>query len=387
MLDVTASRYKFARARAAGVQSRVEIEPLHPWDLSPREAMRLQAELASRVVRTGAPDDAAIRTAIGCDVAFDRRHERGVAAIVALAWPSLEVMEEVTAEAPVRFPYVPGLLSFRETPVLLAAFDRLRARPDLVMIDGHGFAHPRRFGFACHVGLLLDLPTIGIAKSRLIGASGPLRSERGARTDLVDGGEVIASVVRTRQGVRPIFVSVGHRVSLAAAERLAIEATRGYRLPEPTRLADALSRRARQRMIDATAEMVVEQRAGEAGRWEWVAADDDIVYRGDREAMPLHYGAIVDAVNPADGEPLDVMLVAADEPARGERIDVRVIDVLLRADGDHKLLAIPASRPDERAGDARERAWRWSLSLGKPVQSWGGEDRAVALLLECRTSG
>jgi len=373
-----------ADKRAGAYNPRVEIAPLHPWDLTPREAMRLQTELASRVIRTGAPDNASMRTVLGCDVAFDRRHGRGVAAIVALAWPSLEVLEEVTAEAPVRFPYVPGLLSFRETPVLLAAFERLHARPDLVMIDGHGFAHPRRFGFACHVGLLLDAPTLGIAKSRLTGASGPLRSERGARTDLIDDGEVIGAVVRTRQGVRPIFVSVGHRVSLAAAERLALEATRGYRLPEPARLADALSRRARQRMLDATAAMVVEQRAGEPGRWEWSACEDEVVYRGQREAMPLHYGAIVDALNPADGEPLDVMLVASGEPARGERIDVRVIDVLLRADGDHKLLAIPASHPDERVGDARDRAWRWSLALERPVTSWGGEDAAIALLKECR---
>lgn len=358
--------------------------PLHPWDLSPREAMRLQAELAPRVVREGAPDAGGLRIVAGCDVAFDRAHERGVGAIAALAWPSLDVVEEVTVEAPVHFPYVPGLLSFRETPVLLAAFQRLGVRPGLLMIDGHGYAHPRRFGFACHIGLLLDIPTIGIAKSRLVGASGPLRPERGARADLVDAGEVIGTLLRTRQGVRPIFVSIGHRVSLAAAERLALEATRGYRLPEPARLADALSKRARQRMLDATAGMVVEQRAGEPGRWEWVPEDDEVVYRHDLPAMPLHYGAVPDAINPADGELLDVMLIARDEPARGERIDVRVIDVLLRADGDHKLLAIPASRPDERVGDARERAWRWSIALGKPVTAWGGEDAAIALLRACR---
>jgi deoxyribonuclease V len=244
----------------------MKVEALHPWDLSPKEAVRLQHELASRVIREGDLPEEAVRLIAGADVAFDKPHGRAVGAITVVAYPSLEPVERVTVEVPVTFPYVPGLLSFRETPVVLEAFERLTTRPDLLMVDGHGLAHPRRFGYACHLGLLLDLPTIGVAKSRLIGAAGTVAGPRGSRADLMDGGEVIGSVLRTRQGVRSVYVSVGHSIGLAAAERWVLACTAGYRLPEPTRLADRLAAEAKRRMLSATLEILVEQRAGEHGR-------------------------------------------------------------------------------------------------------------------------
>lgn len=205
----------------------------------------MQRELAHRVTRRGAMPERAVRLVAGCDVAFDNARHTALAALVVLAYPSLEEVERVTFESPITFPYVPGLLSFREVPALLPAFEQLRRSPDLLMVDGHGYAHPRRFGLACHLGLLLDLPAIGVAKSRFIGEHGPVGAERGARADLVDDGEVIGSLLRTREGVKPLYVSVGHRISLVAAERWVLRCARGYRLPEPTRRADALSRAAK----------------------------------------------------------------------------------------------------------------------------------------------
>jgi deoxyribonuclease V len=230
----------------------MHLAPLHPWDLSPKEAIALQRELASHVIRTGDLPESEVRFVAGSDVAFDKPNGRGVGAIVVLAYPSLEVVERVSVESVVTFPYVPGLLSFRETPVLIEAFERLRYTPDLLMVDGHGYAHPRRFGFACHLGLLLDIPTIGVAKSRLIGTQGTVAGPRGSRADLTDNGEVIGSMLRTRQGVRSIYVSVGHRISLAAAERWVLACGGGYRVPEPTRLADRLAAEAKREMLAAT---------------------------------------------------------------------------------------------------------------------------------------
>jgi inorganic pyrophosphatase len=286
---------------------------------------------------------------------------------------------------------VPGLLSFRETPALAGAFESLSTAPDLLMADGHGYAHPRRFGFACHLGLLLDVPTIGVAKSRLIGAHGTVGEAVGSRADLVDHEEVIGSLLRTRERVRPIFVSIGHRIELQAAERWAVACARGYRVPAPTRLADRLSRIAKQRMLDLTLPIVIEQRAGEHGRWEWVADDDDVVFRHELPPMPVHYGCSIDLLNKADAELLDVMLVDDREYARGAKLEVRVIDVLERADGDHKMLALPldhepyAAGTGRRIAEERERIWRWYVETGKPVLRWGGEEAALELINQCRT--
>ncbi len=280
----------------------VDIEPLHPWDLTPAEAMRLQRELASRVVCEGTLPERRVRFVAGSDVAFDKPNGRGVGAVVVLAYPSLEVAEEVTVESAVTFPYVPGLLSFRETPLLLPAFERLKIRPDLLMVDGHGYAHPRRFGFACHLGLLLGMPTIGVAKSRLTGVAGVVAGPRGSRADLVDDGAVIGSLLRTRQGVRSIFVSVGNALGLEDAERWVLRCATTHKLPEPTRLADRIAGEGKRRMLAATLEMIVEQRAGESGRWEWVADEQRVVFRHDLDPMLTHYGCSTDIYCRGDDE-------------------------------------------------------------------------------------
>ena len=159
---------------------------------------------------------------------------------------SARVVEECVASRPLRFPYVPGLLSFREGPALLAVLRRLRSEPDALLFDGHGLAHPRRFGIACHVGLIAERPAAGCAKSRLLGAHREPGARRGSRRPLLHRGETIGSVLRTRDGIRPVYASVGHRLDLAAAERLILACGAGYRLPEPTRLADRLVAGSRQ---------------------------------------------------------------------------------------------------------------------------------------------
>lgn len=180
-----------------------------------------------------------VRRIAGADVSYDRRSPVLFAAVVVVDAASGELLESAGARAEARFPYVPGFLSFRELPVLLEAFARLPARPDLVLADGQGRAHPRRFGLACHLGVLLDLPTIGVAKSRLVGEHREPGPRRGAHARLLDGGEIIGEVVRTQDGVRPVYVSIGHRVSLATARRLTLRFATQHRLPEPARAAHA----------------------------------------------------------------------------------------------------------------------------------------------------
>lgn len=222
--------------RAALFHGVVELLDLHPWDVSPKEAVAIQRELAGRVRCEGEPGG--VRRVAGVDISVDKAAGSGWGAVVVLSYPELAVVDVAVAEAPLTFPYVPGLLSFREVPVLREAFRKLREPFDLLLVDGQGYAHPRRFGLACHLGLLLDMPAIGCAKSRLTGgARGELGAAAGSRVDLVDGDEVIGSVLRTRDGVRPLFVSAGHRIDLAAAETWTLRCGTGYRLPEPTRLA------------------------------------------------------------------------------------------------------------------------------------------------------
>lgn len=215
----------------------------HSWTLTPREAIRLQGELAPLVER----DDrlGAVRTVAGVDVAYGRRGGPAQAAVALFSFPDLVLLEEVRHVEEATFPYVPGLLSFREAPAVLAALDRLSIRPDLLMVDGQGLAHPRRFGIACHLGLYLDLPAVGVAKSRLTGSHGEPGPQPGDWTPLTDGDEVIGAVLRTRARVKPLFVSIGHRVSLGTAIDLVIACGRGLRLPEPCRIADKLSKHPR----------------------------------------------------------------------------------------------------------------------------------------------
>ena len=213
----------------------MKLRDLHPWDVSPKEAIAIQKRLAAQVVREDEPID--VRRVAGVDISVDRGRGVGTGAVVVLSYPGLEIAEVAVAQAPLTFPYVPGLLSFREVPVLRAAFERLSGAIDLLLVDGQGLAHPRRFGLACHLGLLLDVPAIGCAKSRLLGEHDAPDEAAGSRTDLLDRGELIGSVLRTRTGVKPLFVSLGHRIGLAAAEEWLLRCCRGYRLPEPTRLA------------------------------------------------------------------------------------------------------------------------------------------------------
>lgn len=361
----------------------MRIDPLHAWDLSPAEAISLQRKLAACVVREGDVPEGSVRVIAGADVAFDKPNGRAVGAIVLLAWPSVEVMERVTVESAVTFPYVPGLLSFRETPVLLEAFERIEARPDLLFVDGHGYAHPRRFGFACHIGVLLDVPAIGVAKSRLIGEQHTVAGPRGSRADLTDGGEVIGSRVRTRQGVRSVYVSVGHRIGLAAAERWALACARGYRVPEPTRLADRLAGEAKRRMLAATVEVVIEQRPGDTERWEW--SDGAFTRQGPTSPpFPAAYGCVEGIINPGDNELLDVVVAGPGDYARGDRVTVRIVDVLTRTDGDDKFLGVPVRLPASQIGDVRDRVWAWMVERERPVIAWAGEETALSMLAVLR---
>ena len=221
---------------------------LHDWNLSPREAIALQKRLAGCVEREDRLGE--VRRIAGVDIGFEQKGAITRAAVVVLAWPprspgALDVVEQVVHREPTRMPYIPGLLSFREVPAALAAFEGLAALPDLVMVDGQGIAHPRRLGVASHLGLWLDLPTIGVAKSRLCGRHGEPGPERGDWTPLIDGpdDELIGAVLRSRVGVKPLFVSPGHRVSLPTALAWVVACLGRTRLPEPTKLADRLASR------------------------------------------------------------------------------------------------------------------------------------------------
>ncbi len=228
---------------------------LHRWDLSPSEAIALQKELAGRVVIR--PLKRLPAMAAGCDAAFDTLKKRAFAAATVYRAKGLELVDRAAAAAELTFPYVPGLLSFREAPALIEAIGRLAVRPRCLIVDGHGLAHPRRFGIACHLGLLLNLPTVGLAKSVLVGKYEQPAEERGAWTPLVDRGEIVGAALRVRSGVKPVFVSVGHLVDLESAIAIVLRFSSGrYRLPEPVRAADQLSRQlARSGDVNATTQV------------------------------------------------------------------------------------------------------------------------------------
>ena len=211
----------------------MQYRALHSWDVTPEEARRIQNGLRRQVVRTDR--FGRINTVAGVDIGLKKDIAR--ASVVVLSFPELQVVDSVVTESPVRFPYIPGLLSFREIPPLLTAFTQLQTEPDLVIVDGQGIAHPRRFGLASHLGLILDKPTIGCAKSRLCGQYEEPESEQGSYTYLMDKGEVIGVVVRTRKNVQVVYISIGHRISLDSARTLTLACCRGYRLPETTRYA------------------------------------------------------------------------------------------------------------------------------------------------------
>lgn len=200
-------------------------------------AVARQEELRGRVVTECRFD--AVETVAGVDVGI--QGDRARAAVVVLELRTLEVVDQASAVRPVEFPYIPGLLAFRELPGILDAFERLRTRPDLLLVDGHGLAHPRRFGVACHVGVELDLPAIGCGKTRFVGEHKEPGPRKGSRRALLERGEVIGQVLRTRDRVRPIYVSLGHRIDLPSAVRYVLRCCSRYRLPEPIRAADRLA--------------------------------------------------------------------------------------------------------------------------------------------------
>src|SRR5262245_41749682 len=216
---------------------------MHDWPTTLEEAQAIQHRLRTQVI---AYDDfGEVRTIAGVDAGYEGDPQAGQAiaraAVVVLAYPSLQPLDYVVARRPAPFPYVPGFLSFREAPAVLAALDELRVRPDLLICDGQGIAHPRRFGIACHIGLLSGIPSIGCAKSLLVGRHPPVPDERGATAPLMHRGEQIGVALRTRPGTKPLFVSTGHRVSLPTAIEYVMSCTTKYRLPETTRAADGLA--------------------------------------------------------------------------------------------------------------------------------------------------
>ena len=207
----------------------------HRWDLSPSEAKALQHRLADRVIAETTFDPAAVRTVAGVDVSI--RGGMARTAVVVLKLASLEPVDCAVDEAPVTFPYIPGLLTFREGPSVLRALERLTIWPDVFLFDGQGIAHPRRIGLAAHMGVILDHPSIGCAKSRLTGTHADPGDDVGDWEALVDDSEIIGAVVRSRASVKPLYVSIGHRADLPTAINLVLRCTRGYRLPETTRYA------------------------------------------------------------------------------------------------------------------------------------------------------
>ena len=211
------------------------VQQDHPWNVTTAEARAIQLRLAGLVSR----ENEVTRPGLvaGVDMSAPRFQGRVRGTVVVLSYPDLEVVEIGAVEQTVDFPYIPGLLSFRESPVILAAYEKLRLKPDLILVDGQGIAHPRRFGIASHLGIVLDKPTIGCAKSLLCGTHDSLEVEAGSVAEIEHDGEVIGMALRTKTGVKPVYVSIGHKVDLTAAVSWVSNCCRGYRLPEPTRLA------------------------------------------------------------------------------------------------------------------------------------------------------
>jgi deoxyribonuclease V len=211
----------------------------HPWRLPPSAAIALQKELASQVITHD--QFGPINLVAGVDVGFEENNTIGRAAVAVLTFPSLQLVDYAIARRPTEFPYIPGLLSFREIPVVLDAMNQLQLLPDIILCDGQGLAHPRRFGIACHLGIITSLPAIGVGKSRLIGKVTGVPAERGQWSALEDRGARIGAVLRSRAGTLPIYVSIGHKISLESAIERVMRCTTRYKLPETTRWAHRLA--------------------------------------------------------------------------------------------------------------------------------------------------
>ncbi len=230
----------------------MKIQHLHPWDVDVAEARKIQERLRERVVYQKI-SLSSIKRIAGADVSFDKSmKDVGFAAVCVFSFPGMQLQEKVTISAPVSFPYIPGLLSFRESPPLLEAFRQLNQWPDVILMDAQGVAHPRRFGAASHIGVLLDCPTIGCAKTCLIGEYTPPDYRKGEWTPLLHNGEEIGRVLRTRNGVDPVFVSVGHLVDADSAIQVVLACVHHYRIPEPLRMAHTLSNTFREQCLHSS---------------------------------------------------------------------------------------------------------------------------------------
>jgi deoxyribonuclease V len=217
----------------------MKIQQKHPWPLTIEEAIAIQEQLCLEI--TTEDNFSTIQYVAGVDVGYKDGGETTQAAVAVLSFPDLQLKAQAIARRPTTFPYVPGFLSFREIPAVLDALEKVAIAPDLILCDGHGIAHPRRFGIACHLGLLVDVPTIGVGKSLFVGKHDEVPEERGSWQPLVHRGETIGAILRTRIGVKPIYVSSGNRISLATALEYVMQCTPKYRLPETTRWADKLA--------------------------------------------------------------------------------------------------------------------------------------------------
>ncbi|NES84755.1 MAG: deoxyribonuclease V [Moorea sp. SIO2B7] len=217
----------------------MEIYLSHPWPQTVEEAMAIQEKLQPQVITEDRLGE--VQYVAGVDVGFEDNYTITQAAVAVLSFPKLQLVEKAISRRPTTFPYIPGFLSFREIPALLEALEKLTITPDMILCDGQGLAHPRRFGLACHLGVILNLPTIGVAKSLFIGKHEELAPEKGSWQPLQDQGETIGAVVRSRTNVKPIYVSIGHRISLPTAIDYVLDCTPQYRLPETTRWADKLA--------------------------------------------------------------------------------------------------------------------------------------------------
>lgn len=223
----------------------VEIHHRHDWDVSTDEAKQLQNQLREEIIREGEPTD--FRFVAGADCSFRRGDDRAFGAVVVYDRKEEQIVERQTTVEPDSFPYVPGLLSFRELPALLRCFEQLQKTPEAIIADGHGYAHPRRFGLACHLGVFLEVPTLGCAKNVLVGEYETPGEERGNFEPLHHEGEQVGEAVRTRDRVNPVYVSSGHRVSLSSAREVVLKCGEGYKLPEPQRQADLAAGRLKDR--------------------------------------------------------------------------------------------------------------------------------------------
>lgn len=218
----------------------MKIRQLHAWSLTLEEARAIQEKLQAEIILQDQLQEP-IQYVAGVDMGFEANGTISRAAVAVLSFPDLQLQETSIARRPTTFPYIPGFLSFREIPAILDALEKTKITPDLILCDGQGIAHPRRFGIACHLGLLVDIPTIGVAKSLLVGKHEDLPEIRGSWQPLIHRGETVGAVLRTRAGVKPLYVSSGHRVSLPTAIDYVLRCTPKYRLPETTRIADKLA--------------------------------------------------------------------------------------------------------------------------------------------------